>query len=449
MFERSISTRLEAWARKTDRKPLVIRGARQVGKTVAVRMFGARFERFIELNLENTEDADQFRRGLSPADLWQSISLGHEGADVPRDETLLFIDEIQACPEAIGSLRFFREEMPDLMVIAAGSLLEAVLSRERISFPVGRIEFEVMRPLSFREFLTATGRDDLLAVLHRIPVQEFAHARLLAAFHRYTLVGGMPEVVDTYARTADIAALAGILDDLMIGYLDDVARYARNDALRSVIRHCIEQAPLEAGHRIKLEGFGHSRYRSREVGEAMKSLERAMLLTLVRPTTSTRSPLKPDHRKRPRLQFLDTGLVNHVAGLSGQYFAHRDLHAIHRGIVAEHVVGQELLAKSSRTLPGLLFWVREKSQSSAEVDYLVQHGVDPVPVEVKAGASGTLRSLHQFMDRSGLRWAVRLWSGGLQVEDARTVAGSSYRLLSMPYYLAGWMDEYIDWAMSA
>ncbi|MBW2262932.1 MAG: DUF4143 domain-containing protein [Deltaproteobacteria bacterium] len=255
----------------------------------------------------------------------------------------------------------------------------------------------------------------------------------------------MPEVVDRYAGTGDVSVLSRIHDSLMAGYKDDVARYARNATMRAVIRHCIECAPLEAGQRITFEGFGRSRYRSREVGDAMRTLERAMLLTLLRPTTSTRLPLHPDRRKRPRLQFLDTGLLNHAAGLTGRYFERKDLHGIHRGIVAEHVVGQELLA---RRTDALLFWVREKSQSSAEVDFLIRHGATPVPVEVKSGTRGTLRSLHQFMEMSGLGFAVRLWSGGLQVEAMQTPGGARFHLLSMPYYLAGLLDEYVDWAMS-
>ena len=177
----------------------------------------------------------------------------------------------------------------------------------------------------------------------------------------------------------------------------------------------------------------------------MKTLEQAMILYLLYPTTTTEIPIMPDLRKSPRLQFLDTGLLNFVAGLQGHFFQQEDLHAFYRGKIAEHIVGQELLAATTDIHKKPVFWVREKKQSSAEVDYLVQHNQLAIPVEVKSGKAGTLRSLHQFIDQSPHPYAVRLYSGKLELMETQTIEGRRYWLLNLPYFLAGRLNDYIDW----
>lgn len=444
MFPRDILSKLRFWASTPKRKPLVLSGARQVGKTSAVQLFAREFDHFVQLNLELEEDAQLFRRDLSIQDLFQAILL-HKRLPRVEGRILLFLDEIQGCPAAIATLRYFYESMPELHVIAAGSLLEAVLATRRIGFPVGRVEYAFMYPLTFREFLVAV--DDAPAISHydTIPFPSYAHSTLLRHFHRYTLIGGMPEVVARYVETNDVVALKEIHQSLVTSYLDDVAKYARNQSLTMTMRHAIETAPFEAGKRIKFAGFGRSNYRSREMSEAIKTLERAMLVYLLYPTTSVDIPIIPDLRRSPRLQLLDTGLINYFVGLQGHYFAHADLHFFYKGIVAEHVVGQELMSQTAR--PGIrqCFWVREKRQSKAEVDFVIQHGHQIVPVEVKAGKEGTLRSLHQFVERIDHPYAVRLYSGGLLLQQACTPSGKPYRLLNLPYFLAGKIHEYLDW----
>lgn len=204
-------------------------------------------------------------------------------------------------------------------------------------------------------------------------------------------------------------------------------------------------APHEAGSRIAFAGFGKSNYRSREVSEALKTLEQPMILYLLNPTTTTEILIMPDLRKSPRLQFLDTGLLNFVAGLQGHFFQQEDLHAFYRGKIAEHIVGQELLAAATDIHKKPVFWVRVKKQSSAEVDYLVQHNQLAIPVEVKSGKAGTLRSLHQFIDQSPHPYAVRLYSGKLELMETQTIEGRRYWLLNLPYFLAGRLNDYIGW----
>jgi hypothetical protein len=342
-------------------------------------------------------------------------------------------------------LRYFCESMPHLHVIGAGSLLEIALAKAEIEFPVGRVQHLVMYPLSFAEYLNAIGESDAATVLDDVPLPPHAADRLLDLFHRYALVGGMPEVVAEYALTRDTPALRDIYESLLQSYLDDVPKYSRNDTMARVLDHCIRTAPVEAGNRITFAGFGQSHYRSREVGEAMRTLEKALLLHLLYPTTATQIPVRPDLRKAPRLQFLDTGLLNYFAGLQDQYFLHKDLHAFYRGLLAEHIVAQELLCHRASLLHKPCFWVREKSQSSAEVDFVVQHQGRLIPVEVKAGSTGRMRSLHQFVDAVNPGYAVRLYAGSLERMDSRTPGGTRYTLLNLPYYLASKLTGYLDW----
>jgi predicted AAA+ superfamily ATPase len=447
MFFRKVIDELELWAKDEDRKPLILRGARQVGKTTAVEIFSKKFDQFIYLNLEIREDAGIFNQQLSVDDLLQAIFL-HKNVVSTSGKVLLFIDEIQNSPSAVAMMRYFYESAKSLHIIAAGSLLETLMSRDQISFPVGRVQYMFMYPLTFEEFLIATGRDQAVELLHQVPMPAFAFSNMLDFFHRYALIGGMPEVVKKYSEKKNIMELVSVFQGLITSFIDDVSKYARNKAMEEIISYAIEVAPLEAGKRIKFQGFGRSNYRSREMGEALRTLERAMLLYLLYPTTSTIPPAKPDRKKSPRLQFLDTGLINYVAGLQEHYFKAQTLHSFYQGLMAEHIVGQELMAMNMKTSRKISFWVREKRQSSAEVDFIVPYGRHLIPVEVKAGKAGTLRSLHQFIDKADHPYAVRLYAGPLETIHIKTPKGKPFTLLNMPYFLSGKIKEYIEWMIA-
>jgi len=447
MFPRDLLSKLELWAVSENRKPLIIRGARQVGKTVTVKMFGERFESFIYLNLDVPGESDIFRRKLPIQDTFQAVLLRSKRSFV-KGKTLLFLDEVQNCPEAVESLRYFYEELPHLHVVAAGSLLEISLHDKHITFPVGRVQQHFQYPLSFREFLGATNAEEAVKAFDHIPVKPYAVDGLMDFFHRYALIGGMPEVVAGYAEDNDVTALNGIYDSLLVSYQDDVGKYARNPTMATVLRHCIETAPFAAGRRITFAGFGESNYRSREVGEALRTLQRALLIHLIYPSTSIEIPIIPDLKKAPRLQLLDTGLLNYFVRLQEQYFYQDTLHGIYKGRVAEHIVGQELIAAASNTRKKQCFWVREKSQAQAEVDFLVQYGEHIVPVEVKSGKTGRLRSLFQFMDRCPHPYAVRLYAGPLEIQPAKTLTGKKFFLLNIPYFLAARVHQYLDWMVT-
>jgi len=443
MYLRKAVEELIKWKNSKGRKPLVLRGARQVGKTTIVGLFAENYAQYIYLNLEREKDREIFTNQKSIEEIVQYIFLQYNKNLSQIADTLLFIDEIQIEPKAVALLRYFYEEYADLHVIAAGSMLETLFDRG-INFPVGRVEFRVLHPVSFEEFLGATDESQALEQYHQIPLRDFAHNKLLQLFHTYTLIGGMPEVVAKFAETGDITSLPNIYESLIATYFDDAEKYAKNASQVQIVRHAIRSSFYEAGTRIKYQGFGASSYSSREMSEVLRMLEKTMLINLVFPTTQTTAPYMPDIKKSPRLQALDTGMVNYFSGLQKDLFGARDLNSVYQGKIAEHIVGQELLAYSYNVLNRLHFWIREKKQSNAEVDFLYNFGGQMIPVEVKSGTSGKLRSLHQFLEVSEIQVAVRFYAGQFQVEEHKTLEGKPYKLINIPYFLTGKLNGYLE-----
>ncbi|EKD77840.1 MAG: hypothetical protein ACD_42C00161G0004, partial [uncultured bacterium] len=234
-----------------------------------------------------------------------------------------------------------------------------------------------------------------------------------------------------------------VYQTLMTGFDNDVEKYARNQTVAHVMKHVIAQAPFSAGERIRFKNFGESHYQSREISEALRTLEKSMLLKLIYPTTQTIPPTTIDFKKSPRLQFLDCGLVNYVSGLQSHFFNVSDLNNLYRGRLIENMVGQILLATQPQSNP-LTFWVRENAQSNAEVDFVIPFKQHLIPIEIKSGKTGTLRSLHSFMDASNHDTAIRLYANTLQIDTIKTIKGKSFRLLSLPYYLASEIQRYLD-----
>jgi len=443
MFKRTIFHKFDQWTGQEKHKPLILRGARQVGKTTAVNLWSSRFDQYAYLNLELQEDRNLFENIQNFNDRLEAIFFTRQ-LTRKHHKTLIFLDEIQNSPQAVADLRYFYEKAKDLYVIAAGSLLESLIDRH-ISFPVGRVEYLMMRPLSFQEYLEATDESAASETLIKIPVPDFSHDRLLRLFHRFTLIGGMPEIIRVYHEERDLIQLKTLYENLIVSYLDDVEKYASNASQTSILRHIIQNAFFEAGSRISFQGFGKSNYRSREVGEAFAILEKAMLLQLIYPTTQTQMPGIPDRKKSPKLQLLDTGFVNHFAGLQKELLQIDNLDHVFKGKIAEHIVGQELLAAQDSVLYKLEFWVREKKQSNAEIDFIIRRDENLIPVEVKSGATGRLRSLHQFMDQTPHPYAVRIYGDRLRIDHVKTIKGKPFYLLNLPYYLAGQIHQYADW----
>lgn len=439
-YNRSIEEKMKVWSRSPFRKPLVLRGARQVGKTTAVKQFARNFHQFVSLNLE-TEDAKMFEGEKSIHRLVDRIFFEKQALKDETD-TLIFIDEIQEVPAALNMLRYFYEEYPQYHVIAAGSLLESLFN-QNVSFPVGRVDYLYMYPFSFAEFLEAMGEKAALTAYATVPVPDYAVDKLMQLFHTYTLVGGMPEAVERYVLTKDILQLKPVYDTLLLSYLDDVEKYALTSSQIQVMRHCIRSCFAEAGERIKFVGFGHSSYSSKDIGEALRTLSKALILHLTYPTTQTSLPFAPDLKRSPRLQVLDTGMLNYFSNVQREVFSSNDLNNLYKGRIAEHIIAQELIANTDNYLQPLLFWVREKSGSNAEVDFLFSTPQGMIPIEVKSGATGHLKSLLLYMDETEVSLAVRLYAGEYRKEELVTTKGKTFTLLNLPYCFAGKLQEYI------
>jgi predicted AAA+ superfamily ATPase len=442
MFKRNIISNLEKWAESTNRKPLVLRGARQVGKTTAVRQFSAQYDTFLSLNLDKEEHRRLFDSGYSFSDLLMAIYL-ENGKTRDNSKTLLFIDEVQNSPHAVAMLRYFYEEAPQIHVIAAGSLLESLIDKN-ISFPVGRVEYLAMRPCAFNEFLDAMAEPQLATFIVNGEIPGILHEKILDLFNKYTLIGGMPEVVANFATNKDLVALSTVYETLLTGYRDDTEKYARNSAQTQVLRHILKTGFAFNCERIKYERFGSSDYRSREMGEAFRMLEKTMLLELVWPITGFTPPIIADYKKSPRLLWLDIGLVNYAAGVQKEVFGASDISNIWRGKVAEHIVGQEIIAGETSVIKTRNFWVREAKNSNAEVDFVIQLSNNIIPVEVKSGDNSRLKSLHFFMDKAPHDVAIRVWSQPLRIDNLKTETGKKFRLISIPFYLAGKIAKVIE-----
>lgn len=443
MYERKIVAELLLWKNRYSRKPLILRGARQVGKTTIVKHFSTHYQQFINLNLEKPAEAALFNNYNSIDDLVLSIFYLHNANINLKTDTLVFIDEIQEVPKAINILRYFFEDYPQIHVIAAGSLLETVLT-ENINIPVGRVEFLVLRPVCFEEFLGAIAETQTLKLIENNEIPSFAHDKLMALFNTYTLIGGMPEVIQSYVSQRNLLILNKIYESLLIAYQNDFEKYAKNSSQVQIMRHVIKSIGIETGNRIKFEHFGNSNYGSREVGEALRTLQKAMLIQLIYPSLGTKYPLQTDYKKSPKLHFLDTGLFNRLAGIQKELIKSSNVEAVYQGKVAEHIVGQELLATSFSPMHELKFWTRENKDANAEVDYLYEYEGMILPVEVKLGASGRLRSLHSFIDLAEHNIGIRVSSNYFSVENFKTIAGKNAKLINVPFYLVSKLGNIVE-----
>ncbi|WP_455664098.1 ATP-binding protein [Phocaeicola sp.] len=433
MFKRKIEANLHEWAQKDNRKPLVLRGARQVGKTTVVRQFGTQFENFLSVNLEKEEARILFDRTDDVRKLFDMLFLYCNVKRVPG-RTLLFIDEIQASPKAVSLLRYFYEELSDIYVIAAGSLLENMLDKH-ISLPVGRVEYMALHPCSFVEFLYAVGEERFVELVENATLPDAFHDRLMQLFTTYTLLGGMPEVVARFAAGKDVVSLSDTYNQLLNAYKNDVEKYAENNTQSAVIRYILEEGWSYAGQTITLGGFAQSAYKARETGEAFRTLEKALLLELVYPTITTVFPATSDLKRAPKLIWLDIGLVNYAADIQREYLLSKDLNDTWRGMAAEQVVAQELKALSNEIGKKRKFWVRAKKGSSSEVDFIYIFEGKIIPIEVKSGHNAHLKSLHQFMNEAPHDIAVRVWSGNFSIDPVVTNEGKAFRLINLPFYM--------------
>lgn len=442
MFQRLALKALRQWAEKEGRKPLVLRGARQVGKTTLVKIFAEEFDVFINLNLEEKVNADLFTMDVSFEDLLAGI-YAKAGIKMENQRTLIFIDEIQNVPDAVKVLRYFYEKRPDLYVIAAGSLLESLVGNH-ISFPVGRVEYMALHPCTFTEFLGALGENILVEQIEQLEVPQSVHSYVMDLFKKYMIVGGLPEAVANYAKRKDWVSLNEIFNSLLSGYKDDIEKYAQRPKEQDILRYILNYGWGLVGQRFQFSKFCSSSYKSAEMGNAFRTLEKTLLLELVYPLISTSFPILPDLKRSPKLLWLDTGLVNYVAGMQESLLFTSDTDELWNRHIAEQVVGQELLGASFAFGVKRMFWVRDARNSQAEVDFVYKYKSHLIPVEVKTGDNSKLRSLHQYMDESQEDIALRLWNGPLTSDLIRLPSGKQYTLYNMPFYYAGQLETFFN-----
>ena len=441
MFRRNIISKLEAWKQDKKHKPLILRGARQVGKTTVVNEFGSQFDNYLYFNLERNENAKLFEMEI-PLDDLVNMLYASVGKVKKEGTTLVFIDEIQNSPKTIALLRYFYEQRPDLYVIAAGSLLENLVD-VKVSFPVGRVQYLALRPCSFSEFLGAIGKNNLLAVLSQKAEYTVAfHEQLMHLFNQYTIVGGMPEAVQQYAETQDVIGIEDVYETLVQAYKDDSEKYVRGNKLTDVVRFILSYGWAFSGETITLGNFANSGYKSREVGEAFRLLEKAMLLELIYPVSSTQLPIIPETKRMPKLIWFDTGLVNYQAGIRKEIIGSTDMVDSWRGHIAEQITAQELLTLDDRVGQHRSFWA--KPNNGAEVDFIFAHNSKLYPIEVKSGTNAHLRSLQVFMDSSEVNIAIRIWSKPYSIDKVKTIHGKGFTLINLPFYLIGNLQSVLD-----
>jgi predicted AAA+ superfamily ATPase len=442
MFQRLALKALQQWADKEGRKPLVLRGARQVGKTTLVELFSRNFDVFINLNLEEKNNANLFTMNNSFEDMLAGI-YAKAGFRMENKRTLIFIDEIQNAPDAVQSLRYFYEKRPDLYVIAAGSLLESLVG-DHISFPVGRVEYMVLHPCTFTEFLGALGEDSLVEQIEQLQVPQSIHSYVMDLFKKYMIVGGLPEAVRNYAGRKDWVSLNDIFNSLLSGYKDDIEKYAQKIKEQDILRYILNYGWGLAGQRFQFSKFGGSSYQSVDMGNAFRTLEKTLLLELVYPLTSTSFPILPDLKRSPKLLWLDTGLVNYVAEMQENFLFAPETNDLWNGTIAEQIVGQELLGASSTFGAKRMFWVRDARNSQAEVDFVYKYKSHLLPLEVKTGDNSKLRSLHQFMNESNENIALRIWNGTFCSDNIVLPSGKQYTLCNLPFYYAGQLESFLQ-----
>ncbi len=437
---------LQAWKDRADRKPLLLRGARQVGKTYLVEQWGRQFfPSFLRIDLEKRQDLHSVFDSNNPQEIIQTFSAVLNTEILPR-KTLLFLDEIQACPKAIAALRYFYEDLPELHVLAAGSLLDFVLSDFPYSMPVGRIEFLYLNPMSFEEFLFALGENPVLDFIKGFelekPIPDALHQKCVELLRKYFFVGGMPEAVSAYVQEQNPVAVARIHASILGTLESDFSKYGTRTQAQHM-RQILTYIPRHVGEKVKYVAIDRLA-RSKDLKVALELLVLARVIHRVRHSAANGIPLGAEAVENCfKTIFLDIGLLNQGLGLG--FVPLDQLLTVQEGGLAEQYVGQELLNWGEVFEDKkLYFWTREAKNSNAEVDYVIAKGAEIIPVETKAGKTGSLKSLHVFLAEKKRKMAVRLnldqpSVGNFQtkIHTQQTTGPVEFRLLSLPLYLTG------------
>ena len=452
-MNREITNELINWKNRTNRKPLIVRGARQVGKTYTIEQFAnTHFKNTIKINFEEQIELKPLFKTQRTEQILNELSILYS-TDIIHGETLIFLDEIQACPEAIVTLRYFFEKQPDLHVIAAGSLLDFALTEMSYSMPVGRIEFCYMYPLSFKEFILALSEDRILNYLENYSLDaEFSpaiHNKILDLLRLYLFIGGMPEAVKTYIIEKQLSQVERIHASILTTLQYDFAKYGnrnQQEYLVSVLKYSAQNI----GKKVKYANIDKD-VRSSYLKESFYRLELARLVHGVRHTSASQIPLASQVNENVyKPLFMDIGLANHLCGI--RLIELEKILTSYEGALAEQFIGQELLTISPPYIdPKLYYWTREEKNANAEIDYIYQHNNSIYPIEVKAGKTGSLKSLQVYLFEKKLNLGIRcnldLPSVGKFKTKVRTRNEDGeveFALISLPLYLCFRLPELLN-----
>lgn len=446
-MKRFTEDQLTSWLQKPRRKPLIIRGARQVGKSTLVRNFAeAQGLTLAEINLERHGNIDEIFKSndleliLPELEVLSKTSLREEN-------TLLFLDEIQSTPHAFEALRYFYEDAPDLPVIAAGSLLEFVLDDHDFSMPVGRVEYLHLGPMTFTEFLMATEDERLLAHVEdfqfNLPIPQTAHQKLLLRQRQYLFIGGMPESILSYLESGGMLGAREVHRSIIQTYKDDFTKYSREPTLGRI--HMVFDAiPQIVGEKVKYSNISRD-HRSKDLRQAIDLLIKARLLLPAYHSHCAGIPIRSGiNDKFYKLFFLDVGLLNYLYGLEwSQISALDERSLLNEGVLAEQFIAQHLAYRfNGLEPPDLFYWLREGKSANAEIDFVTSVGRTIIPIEVKAGKSGSIKSLQQFVIEKESVLTCRfdlnlpsLQDLSYQSRQKKQIQKVKYKLVSLPLYL--------------
>jgi len=432
-MKRTIDKELNTWKQRADRKVLLVRGARQVGKTYSIRELGKTFTYFLEVNFEeNPQIGSFFKDSLNPPDINEKLAIFYN-TPIKPGKTLLFFDEIQSCPEALRALRFYHEKMPGLHVAAAGSLLEFAIS-EIPSFGIGRIESLYMYPLTFEEFLPALGNDSLNAAIAAAsfekPLDPVIHEKILDKLRVFWLIGGMPRVVETYIKGKDLKACQVEIDNLVNSLYDDFAKYKSRVPVAFLQEVC-RSIVFQTGDKFKYSNVAGENGKAASYKKALDLLVKAGLAYRVYHTSARGVPLGAQiDDKKFKVLIFDTGIFQRILGLDlSEYILSSYQTLVNRGNLAELFVGLALIAaEPPRLRPDLYYWHRESRASNAELDYIIAKNGQIIPIEVKAGTRGQMQSLYFFLEERGLPFGLRVSGENFSSYD---------RIKTLPLYATG------------
>ena len=437
-MKRDIDIILREWKLDKNRCPLLVQGARQVGKTYTITEFGnAEFHELITINFELNPEYKECFKTLEPKNIIECISL-LKNKDIIEGKTLLFFDEIQECPKAIRSLRYFYEKKPGLHVICAGSLLEFTLSHENFRMPVGRVQYLHMKPLSFLEFLDAIKENKLRKFIENLKldstINDAIHNKLISIIKKYSIIGGMPAVVKEYVMNENLNKCIILQAMIIRTFRDDFGKYANRVKIK-YLQKLFYAAAKMVGKKFKYSHVDRE-IQSRELKNALELLEKAGIIYRVKKSRGGVPPINFYSNERHfKVLFIDIGLMQNICGVSEDILVENNLLDVYSGAIAEQFVGQELIAyQEYYKEPSIYYWEREAKSSSAEVDYIIRIGSKVFPIEVKAEKTGRLKSLHIYLEKYSIPY-------GIKISQQQKLFNKP--VLSIPFYLIKYLKDYI------